>query len=95
MYNQLPRQKQELKTVLLRPANTSSHANLSRQLTRQSRVRRQPAGIWLNYLRRHHPGYRCITIDEGRLSQLPQDGNVLDAIPQSQVEAVDVGLGED
>ncbi|KAK8912099.1 hypothetical protein VCV18_012612 [Metarhizium anisopliae] len=33
------------------------------------------------YLRRHHPGYRCIVIDEERLSQLPEDGNVLDAIP--------------
>ncbi|KAK8912068.1 hypothetical protein VCV18_012843 [Metarhizium anisopliae] len=25
------------------------------------------------YLRRHHPGYRCIVIDEERLSQLPED----------------------
>jgi hypothetical protein len=95
VYNQLPLLPQELNTVLLRPANTSSHANLSRQFTRQFRVRRQPIAIWLNYLRRHHPGYRCITIDEERLSQLPQDGNVLDAIPQSQVEAVDVGPGGD
>ncbi|KAF5127214.1 ATP-dependent DNA helicase pif1 [Metarhizium anisopliae] len=95
VYNQLPLLPQELNTVLLRPANTSSHANLSRQFTRQFRVRRQPVTIWLNYLRRHHPGYRCIIIDEDRLSQLPEDGNVLDAIPQSQVEAADVGPEED
>ncbi|KAF5132979.1 hypothetical protein E5D57_003601 [Metarhizium anisopliae] len=95
VYNQLPLLPQELNTVLLRPANTSSHANLSRQFTRQFRVRRQPVTIWLNYLRRHHPGYRCIVIDEDRLSQLPEDGNVLDAIPQSQVEAADVGPEED
>ncbi|RKK15612.1 hypothetical protein BFJ67_g17859, partial [Fusarium oxysporum f. sp. cepae] len=87
----LPLLPQELNTVLLRPANTSSHANLSRQFTRQFRVRRQPVVIWLDYLRRHHPGYRCVVIDEERLNQLPQDGNVLDAIPQSQVEAADVG----
>ncbi|EXU94986.1 PIF1-like helicase [Metarhizium robertsii] len=95
VYNQLPLLPQELNTVLLRPANTSSHANLSRQFTRQFRVRRQPVAIWLNYLRRHHPGYRCIVIDEERLNQLPNDSNVLDAIPQSQVEAADVGPEED
>ncbi|KAF5139524.1 hypothetical protein E5D57_003320 [Metarhizium anisopliae] len=92
VYNQLPLLPQELNTVLLRPSN---HANLSRQFTRQFRVRRQPVAIWLNYLRRHHPGYRCIVIDEERLSQLPQDGNVLDDIPQSQVEAAEVGPEED
>ncbi|EFY90645.1 ATP-dependent DNA helicase PIF1 [Metarhizium acridum CQMa 102] len=95
VYNQLPLLPRELNTVLLRPSNTSSHANLSRQFTRQFRVRRQPVAIWLNYLRRHHPGYRCIVIDEERLSQLPQDGNVLDDIPQSQVEAAEVGPEED
>ncbi|KAM4067927.1 Beta-ketoacyl synthase [Hirsutella rhossiliensis] len=58
-------------------------------------VRRQAVVIWLNYLRRHHPGYRCIVIDEERLSQLPENGNILDAIPQSQVEAADVGPEED
>jgi hypothetical protein len=95
VYHQLPLLPQELNTVLLRPANTSSHAMLSRQFTRQFRVRRQPVTIWLNYLRRHHPGYRCIVIDEERLSQLPEDGNVLDAIPRSQVEATDVGPEDD
>ncbi len=48
VYNQLPLLPQELNTVLLRPANTSSHAMLSRQFTRQFRVRRQPVAIWLN-----------------------------------------------
>ncbi|KJZ69841.1 hypothetical protein HIM_10769 [Hirsutella minnesotensis 3608] len=95
VYNQLPLLPRELNTVLLRPANTSSHANLSRQFTRQFRVRRQAVMIWLDYLRHHHPGYRCIVIDEERLSQLPEEGNVLDAIPQSQVEAADVGPEED
>ncbi|KJK85038.1 hypothetical protein H633G_11133 [Metarhizium anisopliae BRIP 53284] len=95
VYNQLPLLPQELNTVLLRPDNTSSHANLSRQFTRQFRVRRQAVMIWLDYLRHHHPGYRCIVIDDERLSQLPEDGNVVDAIPQSQVEAADVGPEED
>ncbi|KAL6405464.1 transposase [Ilyonectria robusta] len=95
VYHQLPLLPQEVNTVLLRPANTSSHAMLSRQFTRQFRVRRQPVAIWLNYLRRHHSGYRCIIIDEERLSQLPQEGNVLDAIPRSQVEATDVGPEDD
>ncbi|KAM4061282.1 PIF1-like helicase [Hirsutella rhossiliensis] len=95
VYNQLPLLPRELNTVLLRPANTSSHANLSRQFTRQFRVRRQAVMIWLDYLRHHHPGYRCIVIDEERLSQLPEDGNAVDAIPQSQVEAADVGPEED
>ncbi|KHO00508.1 ATP-dependent DNA helicase PIF1 [Metarhizium album ARSEF 1941] len=91
----LPLLPRELNTVLLRPANTSSHANLSRQFTRQFRVRRQAVMIWLDYLRHHHPGYRCIVVDDERLSQLPEDGNVEDAIPQSQVEAADVGPEED
>ncbi|KAK8912669.1 hypothetical protein VCV18_012348 [Metarhizium anisopliae] len=95
VYNQLPLLPRELNTVLLRPANTSSHANLSRQFTRQFRVRRQAVMIWLDYLRHHHAGYRCIVIDDERLSQLPEDGNVVDAIPQSQVEAADVGPEED
>ncbi|KAM4067671.1 PIF1-like helicase [Hirsutella rhossiliensis] len=95
VYNQLPLLPRELNTVLLRPANTSSHANLSRQFTRQFRVRRQAVMIWLDYLRHHHPGYRSIAIDDERLSQLPEDGNVVDAIPQSQVEAADVGPEED
>ncbi|KAM4062456.1 PIF1-like helicase [Hirsutella rhossiliensis] len=95
VYNQLPLLPRELNTVLLRPANTSSHANLSRQFTRQFRVRRQAVMIWLDYLRHHHPGYRSIAIDDERLGQLPEDGNVVDAIPQSQVEAADVGPEED
>ncbi|KAM4063187.1 ATP-dependent DNA helicase PIF1 [Hirsutella rhossiliensis] len=74
---------------------TSFTSSASRQFTRQFRVRRQAVVIWLNYLRRHHPGYRCIVIDEERLSQLPENGNILDAIPQSQVEAADVGPEED
>ncbi|KID81680.1 ATP-dependent DNA helicase PIF1 [Metarhizium guizhouense ARSEF 977] len=53
---------------------------------------RSPYGLTTS---RHHPGYRCIIIDEDRLSQLPEDGSVLDAIPQSQVEAADVGPEED
>ncbi|KAJ2965409.1 hypothetical protein NQ176_g10632 [Zarea fungicola] len=95
VYNQLPLLPQELNTVLLRPANTSSHANLSRQFTRQFRVRRNAVMVWLDYLRHHHPGYRCVVIDKERLSQLPEDGNVVDAIPQSQVEAADVGPEDD
>ncbi|XP_044718785.1 PIF1-like helicase domain-containing protein [Hirsutella rhossiliensis] len=89
VYNQLPLLPRELNTVLLRPANTSSHANLSRQFARHFRVRRQAVMIWLDYLRHHHPGYRSIAIDDERLSQLPEDGSVVDAIPQSQVEAAD------
>ncbi|KJZ68728.1 hypothetical protein HIM_11880 [Hirsutella minnesotensis 3608] len=95
VYNQLPLLPPELNTVLLRPANTSSHANLSRQFIRQFRVRRQAVMVWLDYLRHHHSGYRCIVIDKERLSQLPEDGNVLDTVPQSQVEAADVGPEED
>ena len=45
VYNQLPLLPQELNTVLLRPANTSSHAMLSRQFARQFRVRRQPVAL--------------------------------------------------
>jgi len=66
-----------------------------RQFTRQFRVCRQPVAIWANYRRRHHPEYRCIVIEGDRRSQLPQDGNVLDAIPRSQVEATDVGPEDD
>ncbi|KAM4058148.1 PIF1-like helicase [Hirsutella rhossiliensis] len=83
VYNQLP------------PAAGVEHGVAARQFTRQFRVRRQAVMIWLDYLRHHHPGYRSIAIDDERLSQLPEDGNVVDAIPQSQVEAADVGPEED
>ncbi|KAJ2966261.1 hypothetical protein NQ176_g10232 [Zarea fungicola] len=72
-----------------------SHANLGRQFIRQFRVRRKAVALWLDYLRHHHRGYRCIVVDEERLSQLPEDGNVIDAIPQSQVGAADVGPEKD
>lgn len=58
-------------------------------------MRRKAVTVWLDYLRHHHHGYRCIIIDEGRLRQFPGGGNAMDAIPQSQVEAADVGPEKD
>ncbi|KID97288.1 hypothetical protein MAJ_06775, partial [Metarhizium majus ARSEF 297] len=72
-------------------ARVHVHVNIMLVRGQHRQFTRQPVTIWLNHLRLHHPGYRCIIIDEERLNQLPEDGNVLDAIPQSQVEAADAG----
>ncbi|KJK73540.1 hypothetical protein H634G_11211 [Metarhizium anisopliae BRIP 53293] len=45
VYNQLPLLPHELNTVLLRPTNTPSHANLSRQFTRQFRSQVEAADV--------------------------------------------------
>ncbi|EXU95533.1 PIF1-like helicase [Metarhizium robertsii] len=45
VHNQLPLLPHELNTVLLRPTNTSSHANLSRQFTRQFRSQVEAADV--------------------------------------------------
>lgn len=66
--------------VLPRPQNADSNERLTRQFRRDFRVRRQCVSTWLRYLVRNHPGYQDIYIDDNNLTQLPEDGSVIDQI---------------
>ena len=80
----LPLLPQDLEIVLLRPAGSSTNPKIQRQFSRDFRVRREAVRVWLEfwleYLRTNHPGYRDIEVDNAVLSQLPDDGTVIESI---------------
>ena len=45
--------------------------------------------IWLEHLKQFHSGYRDIEIDRVTLTQLPENGEVLDQIAVHKIPAVD------
>ncbi|KAJ5261750.1 hypothetical protein N7505_008617 [Penicillium chrysogenum] len=59
-----------------------------RQFNRDFTVRRAAVTQWLQFLTTHHPGYRHLTIDPARLSQLPLHRDVSDLIP-SQIQPIE------
>ena len=86
VYRKLPLLPQDLEIVLLRPANSSANPRLQRQFIREFRVRREAVSVWLEYLRMNHSGYRDIEIDTEVLSQLPDDGTVIDRIATEDID---------
>ncbi|KAJ5237993.1 hypothetical protein N7489_008084 [Penicillium chrysogenum] len=75
IYDRLPLLPTELDLVVLRPADTAD-------------LRRAAVTQWLQFLTTHHPGYRHLTIDPARLSQLPLHRDVSDLIP-SQIQPIE------
>ncbi|KAM4063873.1 ATP-dependent DNA helicase PIF1 [Hirsutella rhossiliensis] len=90
VYTQLPLLPRELDIIIIRPRDSTNQPHVVRQFRRQFRVRQGHIRVWLEHLQLNHPGYRDIIIDAERLSQLPNDGDVVD---QMLAEEVDVPEG--
>ncbi|CAP79925.1 Pc12g02980 [Penicillium rubens Wisconsin 54-1255] len=88
VYDRLPLLPTELDLVVLRPADTADRPQLRRQFNRDFTVRRAAVTQWLQFLTTHHPGYRHLTIDPARPSQLPLHRDVSDLIP-SQIQHIE------
>ncbi|KAN0068857.1 hypothetical protein V8E54_013026 [Elaphomyces granulatus] len=78
LYDTLPLLPRHLDLFLLRPPQ--SGGPLPRQYLNDFKVNRSKIVQWLTFLQRNCPAYRDILIDADALSQLPEDGNVLDDI---------------
>lgn len=87
MYNVLPLLLQDPEIVLLRPSNSSTDPRLNGQFIHDTRVRRQAASQWLDFLRAHHLEYRDIIINDEAIEQLPVDSSVAGDIPFDEGEA--------
>ena len=78
LYDTIPLLPRHLDLFLLRPPQ--SGGPLPRQYLNDFKVNRSKIVQWLTFLKRNCPAYRDILIDANALSQLPEDGNVLDDI---------------
>ena len=87
LYTKLPLKPKELNILLLKPAsgNDDDSWGIKRSFDRQFRVHRNHITLWLRHLKRHHPDYRDIEIDEEVLNSLPQDGSIHDEIATRHV----------
>jgi hypothetical protein len=89
IYNKLPLLPQNLEIVLLKPANTAANPGLNRQFKKDYRVRRAAVTMWLEHLKRFHPGYADVEIDRATLAHLPEGGEVSDQFAVHEMPAVD------
>lgn len=89
MYEKLPLLPKELDIVILKPANHTTNAGLQRQFTKDYKVRRKCIRVWLEFLIRHHPGYKDVVIDNVSLSQLPENGDVEAQLSTQVLAAID------
>jgi hypothetical protein len=78
VYTKLPLLPKDLEIVLLKPANTAANPGLNRQFKKDYKVRRTAVTLWLEHLKRCHPGYADIEIDRNTLAQLPENSDVSD-----------------
>ena len=78
LYDTLPLLPRHLDLFLLRPSQ--SGGPLPGQYLNDFKVNRSKIVQWLTFLKRNCPAYRNILIDANALSQLPEDGNVLEDI---------------
>jgi hypothetical protein len=78
----LPSLPADLDVVIIRPTDEQLRSNPTyQQIGNEFRVRRGAVMEWLRFLKRHHPDYRWITIDEERLSSLPIDKDISASFP--------------
>ena len=80
IYNKLLLLPKNLEIVLLKPVNTAANPGVNRQFNKDYRVRRTAVTMWLEHLKRFHPGYADVEIDRATLAQLPENGEVSDQI---------------
>jgi hypothetical protein len=79
----LPNLPADLDVVIIRPTDEQLQRNprYQQQFANEFRVRRGAVMEWLYFLKRHHPDYRWIMINEDRLSSLPVDEDILSSFP--------------
>jgi ATP-dependent DNA helicase PIF1 len=80
IYHKLPLLPSELNITIIRPNNTATVPWINQQSNKDTRVWRSHVRVWLQYLRRHHYGYRNIEISNYRLNELPVDDDVEDQL---------------
>ncbi|KAE8853230.1 hypothetical protein HRS9122_00222 [Pyrenophora teres f. teres] len=73
VYNRLLLLPSDLDVILVRPSNYNKDPRMQRQSQRDTRVRKPVIRKWLEFLRRHHPGYRDIEIAHDNLDALGDD----------------------
>ena len=79
--NKLPSLLFELLVLNIKPSFSGrSESESSREFQRRFYVRCQNIQIWLFYLIDNHLDYQTMQIDQRRLSQLPEDGCILDDV---------------
>lgn len=89
LFDELPRLPREMEMILLRPKSASNDPHTIRAFKKEMYIRRSVVQAWLEYLVRHHPGYRDLLINYERMMELPVDGDVSD-----QVTILEVAEGE-
>lgn len=60
---------------------------MQREYDRRFNVRRHEVQVWLEYLVANHPDYKAMTIDYGRLNQLPENDSILNKIQTKSLES--------
>ncbi|PON19971.1 hypothetical protein TGAM01_v211164 [Trichoderma gamsii] len=88
LFEELPVLPENLDIILLRPP-VDGDPLLQPQFARDFRVRRSCLLIWLQYLQRHHQGYREIVVREDFLQRLPVDGSIIDSIASQVADIPD------
>lgn len=79
VYNVLPLLPHDLPVIMVVPNN-----DRLRSVPRAEwRVRQGALRLWLSFLTRNNPEYKdgAVQISEANLSQLPEDGNIMDQLP--------------
>ncbi|OJD24648.1 hypothetical protein ACJ73_03984 [Blastomyces percursus] len=93
VYNALPLLPKDLDIVLLRPSNTNTDPRLSHQFRRDFMVCKRNILAWLAFLRRNHPGYIDISINQDAINALPEEEDVIDQLIIENIE--DAQIDED
>ncbi|KAG7009693.1 ATP-dependent DNA helicase [Physcia stellaris] len=88
--SKLPSLPRELQILHLKPSSANlKNSAVQREYDRRFNVRRDHVEKWLRYLIANHPDYANMTIDADRLSQLPENGSILDDVRSVTLESLE------
>ena len=86
-FDTLPLLPKDVNIILLQPWNSSMQdPQYHQQFEHDFWVHKGVILTWLQYLKQHHPNYHYISISTDNLSQLPEDGDIMDCILAIQEE---------
>lgn len=78
VYQKLSLLPSDLDIIILKPASGSDNDNraINQRLEQIFCVQREKIRVWLDYLRKHRPDYKNITIDSNNLMALLENGSI-------------------
>ena len=76
IFNILPLLPKEFDIVIIRPPNTKNNDRIRRQFIKNIKIRKSRIRIWLDFLKKNHPDYRHIIINEQRIDALSINDNI-------------------